>query len=389
MVATQNDCTSSTKPLYMSYELGWRNWKLAFSVGLGQKPRRRTIDARDLGRLEQEIAAAKKRFGLPEDAPVISCYEAGRDGFWLHRYLVERGVANVVVDSSSIEVNRRKRRAKSDGLDAEKLLSMLMRYHNGDTKVWSVVRVPGEQDEDDRQLHRELMSLSKERTQHINRIRGLLATRGLDLPEQGTVRQALETVRTWDNQPLSAELRVRLDRECQRMELVQDQMNQIECERRRLMRVNTSPKMDRIRQLIELRAIWINSSWLYVMEVFGWREIRNRRQLGSLVGLTPTPYQTGMDDKEQGISKSGNWRMRRMAVEIAWGWLRWQPESELSKWYERRFAKGGKRARRIGIVAMARKLLVQLWRYVETGEVPPGAVFRPTRSRAKAKPVAA
>ena len=324
---------------------------------------------------------------MGEGSEVVSCYEAGRDGFWLHRYLVERGVANLVVDSSSIEVNRRKRRAKSDGLDAGKLLTMLIRYKNGETKAWSVVRVPGVQDEDDRQLHRELMSLGKEQTQHINRIRGLLANRGMDLPERGSVRQALETLRTWDGQPLSPELRVRLERECQRLELVQSQMHEVEGERLRLMRSSTCPKAHRVRRLMDLRAIGINSAWLYVMEVFGWRQIRNRRQLGSLIGLTPTPYQSGDDDHEQGISKSGNWRMRRMAVEIAWGWLRWQPSSELSQWYERRFAHGGKRARRVGIVALARKLLVQLWRYLETGEVPPGAVFRP--SRVKAKPVAA
>ena len=153
------------------------------------------------------------------------------------------------------------------------------------------------------------------------------------------------------------------------------------------MRSSTSPKAGQVRRLMDLRAIGPNSSWLYVMEVFGWRQIRNRRELASLNGLTPTPYQSGQDDREQGISKAGNWRMRRMAVEIAWGWLRWQPTSELSCWYERRFAHGGKRARRVGIVALARKLLIQLWRYLETGEIPPGAVFKP--SRVKREPVLA
>jgi transposase len=361
----------------MSYELGWTSWKLGFSVGLGQKPRCRTIPARDLKRLEREVAAAKERFGLAADAPVMSCYEAGRDGWWLHRYLDSRGILNLVVDSSSIEVNRRKRRAKSDGLDVGKLLVMLMRFANGETKVWSVVRAPSVQDEDDRQLHRELLSLKSEQTRHVNRIKGLLAGWGLELPEVGRLAQELATLRTWDGSPLPPRMRQRLSREWQRLELVEQQILEIERERVQVLRSTTCPKAIRIRQLMDLRAIGVNSAWLYVMEIFGWRQIRNRRELASLCGLAPTPYQSGQDDREQGINKAGNWRMRRMAVEIAWCWLRWQPGSELSRWFEERFAASGRRARRVGIVALARKLLVQLWRYVETGELPPGAVLKP------------
>src|SRR5437879_2999633 len=160
--------------LHLAFELGWTQWKLAFTVGHGQKPRQRTIRARDLAALEQEIAKAKKRFELADTAPVVSCYEAGRDGFWLHRYLTARGVANVIVDSASIEVNRRKRRVKSDKLDADKLVNMLIRYHAGERKVWSVVWVPSGADEDRRQLHRELQALKDERTSCNNRIKGLL-----------------------------------------------------------------------------------------------------------------------------------------------------------------------------------------------------------------------
>ena len=202
MEATQNESTACVSALDMSYELGWRSWKLAFSVGLGQKPRYRTIAARDLAGLALEIAGARKRFGLPGDAAVVSCYEAGRDGWWLHRYLGSLGILNLVVDSSSIEVNRRKRRAKSDGLDAGKLLTMLMRFANGERKVWSVARAPSVQDEDDRQLHRELLALKNEQTRHVNRIKGLLAAWGLEVAEVGRLPRELETLRTWDGSPL-------------------------------------------------------------------------------------------------------------------------------------------------------------------------------------------
>ena len=193
----------------------------------------------------------------------------------------------------------------------------------------------------------------------------------------GRLPQELPKLRTWDGNALAPRLCERLGREWQRLELVERQIGQIEHERTRLLQTSTSPNVVRVRQLMELRAIGVNSAWLYVMEIFGWRAIRNRRELASLCGLAPTPYQSGGDDREQGISKAGNWRMRRMAVEIAWCWLRWQPASELSRWFQERFAAGGKRARRVGIVALARKLLVQLWRYLETGALPPGAVLKP------------
>ena len=228
MKATQDESTGSTAVLYMAYELDWRSWKLGFSVGLGQKPRYRTIAARDLKGLEQEIAAARKRFGLPGDAAVVSCYEAGRDGWWLHRYLSSRGILNLVVDSSSIEVNRRKRRAKSDGLDAGKLLTMLMRFANGERKAWSVVRAPSVEDEDDRQLHRELLALKNEQTRHVNRIKGLLASFGLELPEVGRLPQELPKLRTWDGNCLAPRLCERLGREWQRLEQVEQQIGQIE-----------------------------------------------------------------------------------------------------------------------------------------------------------------
>src|SRR5262249_33346233 len=167
--------TTAAPVLYLALELSWNSWKLAFTVGLGQKARLRTIPARHTELLCREIDKAKARFGLPADAPVASCYEAGRDGFWLHRYLVHKGIDNRVVDSASIEANRRQRRAKSDALDATKLVEMLIRFHNGETKVWRVVRIPSVADEDRRQRHRELIELKAQRTEHSNRIKGLLA----------------------------------------------------------------------------------------------------------------------------------------------------------------------------------------------------------------------
>src|SRR5262249_55669657 len=204
------DPTPPTAPvLYFSLELGWNTWKLAFTIGAGQKPRLRTIRARDLEGLLDEIRAAKARFGLPEDAKVVSCYEAGRDGFWLHRFLGKHGVENIVVDSASIETSRRKRRAKSDRLDAIKLVTMLLRWHNGERKVWSVVRPPSAQDEDHRQLHRELIALKSERTGHSNAIKGLLASLGLQCSVDEHLPQRLEALRQWDDQGVPPGMRER------------------------------------------------------------------------------------------------------------------------------------------------------------------------------------
>ena len=362
--------------LYLAFELGWTTWRLAFGTGIGRRPRQRVIDARDLSALGVEIEHAKKRFNLPADVEVVSCYEAGRDGFWLHRFLLHAGVRNLVVDSSSIEVNRRARRAKSDSLDAGKLLTMLVRFIQGEQSVWSVVNVPSVKEEDDRHLHRELMTLTKDRTRHINRIKGWLAGNGLAVEVDRSLPEALPRLRLWDGSAVGPRLPQRIQREYTRLQLVDDQIRLLENERARLIRRSEAQNIRMVRQLMLLRGIGKNSAWLYVMEFFGWRQIRNRRELGSLAGLTPTPFQSGHDDHEQGISKAGNRRIRAMAIEIAWGWLRFQPDSELSQWYERRFADGGKRLRKIGIVALARKLLIKLWLYLETGEVPAGAVLK-------------
>jgi transposase len=365
--------TQAVPVLYVAFELSWGSWKLAFTTGSGQSPRLRTVAARDLDGVTAEIAAAKRRFGLPENAAVISCYEAGRDGFWLHRFLVHVGITNLVVDSASIEVNRRKRRAKSDQLDVVKLVSMLIRWHNGETKVWRAVNVPAVADEDRRQLHRELIDLKAERTEQSNRIKGLLAGLGLSVVVNEKLPARLEQLRQWDGSPLPPALRERLVRELARWELVGRQISELETKRAERIRANDTRDVEQVRQLVSLKGVGPNSAWLLVQEVFSWRQIRNRRELGGLAGLTPTPYASGGIQREQGISKAGNRRVRWMMIELAWSWLRYQPDSELSLWFRRRFGSGNSRMRKVGIVALARKLLIALWKFVTGGEVPEGA----------------
>lgn len=372
----RDEYTSSPQYLYMAFELGQSEWKLGFTIGFGQKARLRTIRARNLTALQSEIEAAKKRFGLPEDALVLSCYEAGRDGFWLHRFLQTIGVESLIVDSSSIEVNRKARRAKTDKLDAGKLLKMLIRYHLGEKKVWSVVNAPSPEAEDHRHLHRELEILKAERTRHVNRIKGLLAGQGVSMPIGGDFMEQLGVIRLWDGSSLRPGMRARLEREYERMQFVQEQIKTLEAERLELIRHSSRPDVEMVRHLLRLKGIGVASSWVYVMEFFAWRNFRNRREVGALAGLAPTPYQSGDDAREQGISKEGNTFVRSMAIQIAWGWLRHQPESKLSLWYEKRFGHGSKRLRKIGIVALARKLLVEMWRYLETGLIPQGAELK-------------
>lgn len=362
--------------LYLAFELGLKKWKLGFTIGLGQRARLRTIAARDLGALQMEMQQAKKRFHVPESAAVKSCYEAGRDGFWLHRYLGTVAVENQVVHSASIEVPRTRRRAKTDRLDAEKLLTMLIRYHSGETKVWKVVHPPSPQDEDQRQLHRELQTLKTERTRHSNRLQALLITQGVQLKVGRAFLARLGTVRLWDGQPLPASLHARLAREYEQLRFGQRQILQLEAERRRMVRSAENREMDQVRQLLRLRGIGINTAWLYVLEFFGWRELRNRRQVGALAGLVPVPNKSGESSREQGISKAGNRHVRAVAIELAWMWLRHQPESSLSRWFEQRYGQAGKRARKVGIVALARRLLIALWRYLETGALPEGAQLK-------------
>ena len=371
--------STKTAVLHVAFELSNSKWKLGFSDG--NKMRFKGIDARNLEQLEEEIEKAKSRFRLDNDVRIVSCYEAGRDGFWLHRYLLSHGIENVVVDSSSIEVNRRKRRAKTDRIDARKLLNMLMRYHGGERKLWSVVRVPSVEAEDGRQLSRELESLNKERTRHRSRIRGLLILEGLEVKNPSGKRflEELDSLCTWDGKGLPGDFKARIVREYERLRMVEEQMGSLRKERETRVGSAETLSMRKVAQLRTLYGIGVTSSWDFVMEMFGWREFRNRREVGAFAGLTPTPYDSGGSQREQGISKAGRGRIRALNIQIAWGWLRFQPQSKLSLWYQERFAGGGSRMRRIGIVAVARKLLIDLWRYLEYGVVPEGARLRPVK----------
>ncbi len=371
------DPTALANTLCISFELGEGSWKLSFTSGFGEKIVRSGVRSRDLEGVVREIESAKGRLGLAPGCRVVSCYEAGRDGFWLHRFLTSYGVENLVVDSSSIEVSRRRRRAKTDRLDGESLLDLLLRHLAGSRKkVWSVVRVPTVEQEDRRHLHRELASAKRDRTRVTNRMKGLLANQGLTLDLKKNVPGQLQALRQWDGTPLPAGLRARLAREWERVQFYAGLIERLEAERRELLREANDPVIEKVLQLNSLRGIGVNSAWLYGMELFGWRELRNRREVGAIVGLAPTPHESGQQERERGMSKAGNRHVRAMAIEIAWGWLRFQPRSELSKWYQRRFGTGSKRVRKIGIVALARKLMVELWRYLETGVLPAGAELK-------------
>jgi transposase len=306
---------------------------------------------------------------------VVSCYEAGREGFWIHRALRERGIDNTIVDSASIDVQRRKR-AKTDRLDAESLVRKLVRYHKGEQGVWSAIRVPSREAEDERQLHREIGILQKEQRQHRTRIQSLLFTEGLEVKVTPKLMKNLDELRCWDGTALPGDLRERIRREYGRCEAVGKDLRAVRKLQQERLKQAATPALEKVQLLQRLCGIAMASSWVFVMELFGWRQFSNRRELAGALGLAPVPYQSGGSAHDQGISRAGNRRVRAMAVEIAWAWLRYQPNSDLSQWYERRFGSGGKRMRRIGIVAMARRLMIDLWRYLEQGLLPPGAVVK-------------
>jgi transposase len=223
---------------------------------------------------------------------------------------------------------------------------MLVRFHGGETKVWSVVRVPEPEDEDRRHLHRELIEIQDERTGHTNRIKALLASQGVALASvTAKFAKVLLTLRRWDGSELGVDLQQRLLREFARWQLADQHIQELEAERRRRIRMDDTPHVDKVRCLLELCGIGPTGAWLLTHELFAWRKFTNRRQLGAIVGLTPTPYQSGDRSRERGISKAGNKQVRRLLVELAWYWLRWQPDSALTAWYQRRFAHHGKRAR--------------------------------------------
>jgi transposase len=383
--------------LHVAFELSASKWRLGLSDGTGV--RQVTVEAGDLKELEAQLAKAKRRFKLEPSAKVSSCYEAGRDGFWLHRWLESLGVENVVVEPASIQVDRRARRAKTDRLDVEALLRMLVRFASGERHVWRVVRVPSEEAEDLRRRSRERARLKQEEVQHRNRIRGLLVLHGLRLVVGRGFRGAVAEARLWNGKPLPSVLLGEILRELDRLEYVQAQLARLEKEHRDRVQpkaplrrgtkrepktaardVETDPVTAKIRRLMELRGVGIVSATVLVEELFGWRTFRNRREVGAIAGLCGTPYQSGGPGREQGISKAGNPRVRTTMIELAWGWLHWQPDSKLAKRFYEYVGNGDDRAKRrfrkVAVVALARQLLIALWHYVEHGVLPEGCVWR-------------
>jgi transposase len=365
--------------LYLAFELGSTKWVLAFTARTAtSRPRVRQIAAGDLVALQREILAAKARCGLPLTAPVVSCYEAGRDAFWLHRWLVAQGIANVVVDSASIEVSRRARRAKTDRLDAGKLLQLLLRWAGGEPRVWSVVHVPTPEAEAGRQLTREIATVRRDRTQVRNRLQGLLATQGIRGELTRHFLERLASLQTGDGRPLAAAWRERLAREWAHLQAIEARLAGLEQARTDAIAAGADRVAQVAQQLSQLRGIGETSAALFSAELFGTRTFANGRQLGALTGLVPVPYRSDQRVQDQGISKAGRAELRRVSVQVAWCWLRWQPDSALAVWFTRRFAAAGGRSRRIGIVALARKLVIALWRFVTHGVVPDGAQLTPT-----------
>ncbi|HEY2417853.1 MAG TPA: IS110 family transposase [Steroidobacteraceae bacterium] len=365
--------------LFVAFELAKGRWKLGLASP-GGRLSRHTLEGGDAEGALQLIVKARTKLErqLNRAIPVVSCYEAGYDGFWLHRWLVAHGVDNRVLDPASIQVNRRKRRAKTDRLDLEQLVAALMRYCWGDRFACKVVHVPSSEQEDDRRPSRERERLVNERTQHINRLKGLLHGQGVRdaLPRAQQFCDWLGTVRTGDGRALASHLMAELKREHARLMLAEDQIVEIEsqAEARRQAAAKGSIGA-KITQLIELKSLGPVSSNTLIHEVF-FRDFKNRRQVGSYIGLTGTPFDSGGSEREQGISKAGNARARTAAIELAWIWRRYQPTSALSRWFETRVGDQKGRARRIAIVALARKLMVALWRFLEHGVVPEGAILR-------------
>lgn len=355
--------------LFVAFELGQEQWKLAMTSGLGVAPVVKTVRRGDWAAVDRAVSAARQRFG-GSSGPVVSCYEAGRDGFWIHRALAARGIHNRVVDSASIEVNRRARRAKTDRLDAIKLVAMLVRVACGERTVWREVRVPSVDDEAARHVSRERQTLVQDRTRLVNQVRSWLTTWGATLPK-AQPDGWWTAVQDWQGQPLPAAVQARLARAHQRLVVLAEQIAALETAQRE--GLATAAAEQPAARLLRLKGVAAISVSVLLDEGLAWRQFQNRRQLGGLLGFAPTPYASGTQQRDQGISRAGNERLQSVMVQLAWSWVRWQPSSALTQWFQRRFGDSA-RARKVGIVALARKLLIALWRWAMQGIVPDGAI---------------
>jgi transposase len=373
--------TKNTATIFVSIELSRKSWLVGIHTPLADKVGLHKLKAGDSVGLLALIRRITKKVEQTTSGTVtvLSCYEAGYDGFWLHRVLVAAGIINHVIDPASLQVNRRARRAKTDRIDAISLLRALMAFHRGEDQVFSAVQVPSVEKEDARRVHRERERLIKERIQHVNRIKGLLATQGIyDYePLRRHRLERFEALTTAMGTAVPHHLRNEIMRHLQRLDLVLEMIRAVEAQRNTVIEAEPAANESsrKIRQLVRLRAIGPQFATVLVGEVFH-KHFANRRQVASYAGLAPSPFNSGSLVREQGISKAGNPRARTTMIEMAWIWLRYQPHSALSRWFHERVGTGTGRVRRITIVALARKLLIALWRFLETGLIPDDAELK-------------
>jgi transposase len=371
IAAVRSESSVVESMLYVAFELGKQDWTIALTSGFGVPPWVRTVPSGAFRAVERVIGQARRRFGVPADAVVVSCYEAGRDGFWIHRALTARGLRNRVVDSASIEVNRRARRMKTDRIDALKLVTMLVRVYHGEKRVWREVRVPSEAEEAARHVSRERSALVQERTRLRNQVTSWLATYGCAMAARARSRAGWWTqVRDWQGQGLPREVQARIARAQARLAVVVEQIAALEQQQRR--GTGAAGAESALARLTRLKGIATTGASVLLDEGLVWRDFRNRRQIGGLLGFAPMKYQSGDLDRDRGISRAGNPRWQAVSVQLAWNWVRWQPDSALTRWYHAHFGRR-RRERKVGIVALARKLVIALWRYVTQGVVPAGA----------------
>jgi transposase len=373
-----NDFTPVDEVLAVALELSSKSWKIALHDGKREKPAIHTVSgapaAQRLDEAVQKIEEIKAKWGLAADVRTVVLYEAGQDGFWIQRELSRRGYETHICDPASIPVERQKRRAKTDRLDAIKLVLTLRGWLRGEYDRMHVIRVPTVEAEAQRQLVRDRGELQKETQQPRDRIRKLLRTVGCwdDVGGDLATRLGKGELRCHDDTPLPVQLLQRLERECGRLALAQQQLAALE----KGMLEQLPPLVrQRVADLQRLKGVGEVGATRLVLELF-WRNFENRRQVGACVGLVPQPYDSGESRVDQGISKQGNRRVRALLVEMSWLWLRYQPESAMAKWFAQRTQGGQKRGKRIAIVAVARRLVISLWRYLEHGVVPEGAVLK-------------
>ncbi len=366
--------------IFVSMELSRSSWLItSLSPGGGEKMSKHNVAAGDIRALLTRFSALKqKAFARTGKLfSIIVIQEAGLDGFWIHRVLQNEGIESYVVDPASIATSRRRRRAKTDRIDGEALLRTLLAYKRGEPRVCAMVKAPTPEEEDRRRLCRERKVLIAERVKHVNRIKGLLFCQGVSgyQPLHRDRQRRLDELRTGDGRPLPKHLKVQISRELDRLELLLEQIKAVEAERDALLAAHQAVARAPAAMLVDIKGVGPEFAAILWSEGL-FRHFDNRRQIGSYAGLAPTPWQSGSIDREQGVSKSGNPRLRTTLIQLAWLWLRHQPQSTLALWFEERVKRNGGRHKKTTIVALARKLLVALWKYVTAGVVIEGAVMK-------------